>query len=435
MSRPIAWLIIVSLAGNLPALAQAPRRAADTPDAAADADPESGANWKKNPRSSADADAAAADDAGGPPRARISRGAERLPRREAKSGDDDQKPAAPRRPLAKVTTGKPNLPTGDGQVWREYDISGYTARVTATNRPEQAIVDWILRETGYEAWHTEPFGLLVANKTTLTCYHTPEMQNIVGEIVDRYINPEAEQQAFALRVITIDNPNWRARAQRVLQPVPVETQGVQAWLLHTEDAALLLGELRRRSDFREHSSPNLLVANGLSTVVSATRAKSYIRDIAIKPVGWPGYENEMAQIDEGFSLELSPLLSLDGQTIDAILKCNIDQVERLRSVVLDVPTQLAPRQKTKLEVPQISHCRVAERFRWPTNQVLLIGLGVVATPVPSESKALGITLPTAVAGPPRADLLVLVEARGKVAVPATAGRQAVGPAKTYHGRY
>ncbi|MGE0605877.1 MAG: hypothetical protein AB7O62_02035 [Pirellulales bacterium] len=350
---------------------------------------------------------------------------------------DTAEAAAPRTPLAKVISGKASLPGGDGQVWREYDISGYTARISNTNRPEQAIIDWILRETGYEAWHSEPVGLLTANKNTLICYHTPQMQEVVGEIVDRYINPEVEQQAFALRVITIDNPNWRAHAQRVMQAVPVETQGVQAWLMHQEDAALLVGEMRRRNDFREHSSPNLMAANGQSTVVSSMQSRSYIRDVMLKPNAWPGYENAMAQLDEGFSLELSPLLSLDGQMIDAILKCNIDQVEKMHSIVVDVPTANAPRQKSKLEVPQMSHCRVAERFRWPANQVLLIGLGVVATPVPSETKALGIPLPKMVAGPARANLLVMVESRGKVAIPppATAAKPGEAPTRTYNGRY
>ena len=44
-----------------------------------------------------------------------------------------------------VTAGNGSLPNDQGQVWRDYDISSYTARVTTTKRPEQAIVDWILR--------------------------------------------------------------------------------------------------------------------------------------------------------------------------------------------------------------------------------------------------------------------------------------------------
>ena len=61
---------------------------------------------------------------------------------------------------AQVSKGSGTLPNDHGQVWREYDITPYTVRNTTTSHPEQAIVDWILRETGYEAWHSTPVGLL-----------------------------------------------------------------------------------------------------------------------------------------------------------------------------------------------------------------------------------------------------------------------------------
>jgi hypothetical protein len=68
---------------------------------------------------------------------------------------------SPRAPIARATKlDVGSLPSDAGQeLWR-YDISPYTARVTSTNRPEQAVRDWILRETGYEAWHSEPFSAL-----------------------------------------------------------------------------------------------------------------------------------------------------------------------------------------------------------------------------------------------------------------------------------
>ena len=71
---------------------------------------------------------------------------------------------APRQPIARVTEGSGALPNDAGQVWREYDITPYVVRVTSTNRPEQAIVDWVLRDTGYEAWHSEPFRFLSASR-------------------------------------------------------------------------------------------------------------------------------------------------------------------------------------------------------------------------------------------------------------------------------
>ena len=63
--------------------------------------------------------------------------------------------------------------------------SNPTARVTSTNRPEQALVDWVLRETGYEVWHSNVVSMLSADARTLKVYHTPEVQAIVGDVVDR----------------------------------------------------------------------------------------------------------------------------------------------------------------------------------------------------------------------------------------------------------
>jgi len=287
----------------------------------------------------------------------------------------------------------------------------YTLRVTSTERPEQAIVDWILRETGYEAWHSEPLGILSATRDKLRVYHTPQMQAVVAELVDRFVSSQAETIAFSLRVVTVDQPNWRARAHGLLRPVSVQTPGVSAWLLEKEDAAILLADLRRRSDFREHSSPHLLVNNGQSTVISAMRSRPYIKDVIPKADVWPGYEAVSAEVDEGFSLEFSPLLSLDRSMIDATIRCDIDQVEKMIPVVLEVPSPMAPRGRAQIEVPQLTHFRFHERFRWPAEQVLLVSMGRVPLPVPVDSKPVVPVLPLG-SSPPRADLLIFVECRG-----------------------
>jgi len=351
---------------------------------------------------------------------------------------DPQKPAdapAAYRPLARVTEGSGALPVTHGQVWREYDISPYTLRVTTTKRPEQAVVDWILRETGYEAWHGEPLGVLSATQRTLRVYHTPQMQAVVAEIVDRFVSSQAASHAFSLRIVSLDQPNWRSRVQRMLRPVPAQTPGVQAWLMEKEDAAILLAELRRRNDFREHSSPQLLVSSGQSTVVSITRARPYVRDVALRNDTWPGFEADAAQIDEGFTMEFSPLLSVDGRLIDATIRCDIDQVERMVPVVLDVPSVAAPRQRTQIEVPQIVRGRCLERFRWPVDQVLMVGLGMVPMPVPSDGRSLIPGLPLALGTTPgRADLLAFIESKGELQAPRSA-HTAAREAKTYRGRY
>jgi len=338
--------------------------------------------------------------------------------------------STPRQPIARVTKGPQSLPTDAGQEWREYDISPYTARVTTTARPQQAIVDWILRDTGYEAWHSDPLGVLSANKRTLRVYHTPQMHALVSEIVDRFVTSEAESYAFGLRVVTLGSPNWRAKAQPMLHPVTTHAPGIQAWLMAKEDAALLLADMRKRTDFREHSSPHLLVNNGQATIITATRPRNYVRNVSVRSGTWPGYEPDMAQIDEGFSLEFSPLLSIDGRTLDAVIKCNVDQVEKMIPVMIDVPTTVAPRQRTKVEVPQLTSCRLHERFRWPADQVLLISLGVVASPAAKSTNPLAL-----LGASSKADLLVLVESRGKMTAGAPAAETARRDANNYRGRY
>ena len=327
-----------------------------------------------------------------------------------RSGEQNPLPAGP---SVHVSAGSGTLPNEQGQVWREYDISTYTSRVTTTKRPEQAVVDWILRETGYEAWHGEPLAILSVTPRTLRVYHTPQMHAVVADLVERFIASQTLPQAVSFRIVSVDSPNWRARAQRVLRPVPLQTSGAAAWLMAKEEAALLLADLGRRNDYREHSSSHLLVSSGQSTVVSQMRARAYVHDILPRPGAWPGFENRPGQVEEGFSLELSPLLCADCRTIDATIRCNIDQVDRFVPVLLDLPVTNGSKQRAKLDVPQMTHFRFHERFRWPVDQVLLVSMGMVGLAVPLDGKppAAGVALPL-LSTPPRADLLVFVQSQG-----------------------
>jgi hypothetical protein len=344
---------------------------------------------------------------------------------------------------ARVTKGSASLPNDAGQVWREYDITPYTNRNTTTNRPEQAIVDWILRETGYESWHSNPVGLLSANRNTLTVYHTPAIQAVVADIVDRFVNTQADAYAFSLRVATVVNPNWRAKAYPMMTPIPVQTPGIQGWLLAKEDAQLLLSELSRRTDYREFNSPQQLISNGQSILLSTMRPRQYVKGAIATQTQWPGYQPEMGSLEEGFSLEFSPLMALDLASADAIVKLRLNQVEEMLPVKLDLPTIVAPNQRVEIQVPQCTMANMHERFHWPMEHVLLLSMGVVATPAPTKDNPLTDTINSALPmfkTPPRADALLFIESRGRVTPAHTAAaaapiQTATAPSKNFHGRY
>lgn len=318
--------------------------------------------------------------------------------------------ATPAPTAAPSTASSGELPNQHGQLWREYDISPYTARITNTKRPEQALVDWVLRETGYETWHSEPLAILSATPRTLRVYHTPQIHAVVHDAVDRFLNAQAGGQAFNIRVLSVETASWRARVQRLLVPVQVQTPGVQAWLLQPEAAAMVLADLRRRADFREYNAPQQTVVNGQPLTINAMQARSYVRNLAFRPDLLLGYEPEMASIDAGYQLEFVPLLSTDGRTIDAMVKFHIDQVEKLDAVMIDVPTVASPRQRVKIEVPQMAQFRFHERFRWPVDQVLLIGLGVVPNPASGGGSALS-AIPLVGGGDGRVDMLLMVDSK------------------------
>jgi hypothetical protein len=102
---------------------------------------------------------------------------------------------------------------------------------------------------------------------------------------------------------------------------------------------------------------------------------------------------------------------------------------------MEVPTLAAPRQRTKLEVPQMTNFRFHERFRWPVDQVLLIGMGMVPPPAPVDNTSLAANLPLPLVGPPRADLLVLVEHRPRVHGESHGARLSEREARIYRDRY
>ncbi len=339
---------------------------------------------------------------------------------------------------AKVSKGSGKLPNSAGQVWREYDIRPYTLRAGSETRPEQAIVDWILRETGYEAWHSETFGILNASGETLTVYHTPAMQAIVADVVDRFVNSSSTDRAFSMRIITVRNPDWRTKALGMMTPIPVQSPGLQGWIMPKENHALLMSELGRRSDMREYNGANQIIANGRKTVFSTVRQRGYVKGIVPTQNAWPGYQPEMGQLDEGASLEFNPLLSMDRRTAEAVVKLRLNQIEKMIPVSLDLPSPTGQAgQRLQIEVPQMTMANLHERFRWPAEQVLVLSMGMVATPSPDKGNAFTDMIPV-LKSPPRADALLFVEvrdARAPAAGPNGNTSTASRPSTSFNGRY
>jgi hypothetical protein len=289
------------------------------------------------------------------------------------------------------------VPADSGQVWKTYDIAPFVA--VAGSGSERHVVDWILQETGYAAWHGASPASLSAGPEKLACFHVPEMQSRVEEIVTRFVGEASSPHRFTVRVFGVASPAWRGDARPVLQPIPVATPGVQAWILARENAAEVVARLRARSDCQELPTGPVLAANGLPAILTGGRKLPYVQD-----VGPPGWQPSSGACDEGLAIDVHPLLVADGTAVEAVFRCRIDQVERLAPVTLPAPAGV--RGRLQMEVPQVAAVRVGERFRWPSSQTLVIGIGLVPWPVPAQN-----TVPALVPDAKRRDVVVVIEPR------------------------
>ena len=293
------------------------------------------------------------------------------------------------------------LPAADGQVWKTYDIAPFVA--LAGPGSQRHVVDWVLQETGSPQWHGDTVASLSADASQLRCFHRPDIQVRVEEIAARFVGDAATPHRFSVRVLGVGSPAWRNDVRPMLRPIPAATPGVQAWIASREEAAVMVARLRARSDCEELPTGAVLAANGIPAVLTGGRKQSYVQDMTAVGQAW---QPVASSCDEGMSIDVHPLISRDGKAVEAVIRCRIDQIERMAPVGMTPPA--ADGRRVPIEVPQMSAVRIGERFRWPANNTLLIGLGLVPWPVPGQNKA---GSPALFSDAKRTDVVVVVEPR------------------------
>ena len=133
------------------------------------------------------------------------------------------------------------------------------------------------------------------------------MQTVVAEVVERFVRPDLTSFGVGVRLITLESANWRSLALPFLQPVTVQTPGVEAWLISKEHAAMLRANLKGRVDFREHNSANVRISARSIPFDRTVRPTHLCPGVNLTPDRYPGFQVQQGQIQEGFSLQISPL--------------------------------------------------------------------------------------------------------------------------------
>lgn len=279
--------------------------------------------------------------------------------------------------IASVSRRK-SMSNEQGQFYREYDITPYTQQrgFQVAARPEQTLIDWILRQTGNATWHTNAESILAATPEKLYVYHNIDAQKIAADVVDRFVAQQAATDYYTVRLISVGRPDWISRGHTFLRPIPIETPGVQGWLVDKAEQPRLFAEFARRSDFRDYTTAPITIPNAGKHEIASLRPRTYTRDV--QPSSQvPGFVSDVVSIDEGFRLAMVPLTCLDGQTCDLMVQGDFVQVEKMLQTPLELANPLGNSQRHMLETPQLVKFHLDEQIRFPRNKTLILDLGML----------------------------------------------------------
>ena len=276
------------------------------------------------------------------------------------------------------------LPSEAGQFWMVYDLTPYTSLYPNLPNPEQAIVSWILQDTGKDFWFKEPFGVISADKNKLYVYHTAAVQQYISNVLDRFMDTEKKNIVFQIQIFLLDTPDWRTKAASMLHPYPVSRQEISGWILAKADVPAFLQAISKRSDYTELNASRSDVPNTeLFGWVLPAQERTYVRDIQVAASSPQGYVSDVHKIDEGYRFEATPLVSTNGEQAEILFSCSSTVVGQTLPVPLKIPTASAPRQILNAETPQIAHTELTDKVSFPLDQAFLLDLGMI--PMPEEA--------------------------------------------------
>ncbi|MDR1963841.1 MAG: hypothetical protein LBQ50_08680 [Planctomycetaceae bacterium] len=236
------------------------------------------------------------------------------------------------------------IPNDNGRIWQTYPIRPegfYPPHVNLSQLPgtqkislpqTPTVIDFIKRETGEAAWIGENFGLIGSDGQKIYVYHNPAIQQRVGEIVGRFLQPESQNIQFDVQLIniTVSQEHFEKtgifgsfnRFQPILTPdgKPVSCQTF--WIAKEdipdfEEAFATAHLLTNRSQ-----PPILKTHNGQFGIFMDTMPSEYV-------TGFVQGQPIKTTYLEGLTLTAFSLLSGNGKTVTTDLSIEFAKINRL----------------------------------------------------------------------------------------------------------
>jgi hypothetical protein len=353
----------------------------------------------------------------------------RLPSRTAKgrraSDDDDRSTTStPKRSRkldedtdpAEVDDGPPapsaesvpaNFPNQTGFQMQTISIADYTALDPNSPTPLQtAIIDWIFRRTTPAPWHGEKLAALCASKTQLRSYNTTKINKQVAEVVKQFTQAYANILSVRVRFIAAADARWRYVVHQRLTPVGSGPQGQQIWYTSNSDAEQVYAQMQIWQGFKLLGDTSVEVINGQTLKFSKLVDRAFTGGIAREGAVGLGFQPKVEKLEEGVVLRFSPLLSYDGDTLDAAIELSTNLLRKVHPVKVMAPQEVGPKE-ISLDVPEVSETRLNQTVKgWPLGQTLIISAGIQPGILLDKGGLFNMRIPGTV--PTETELLVII---------------------------
>jgi hypothetical protein len=336
-------------------------------------------------------------------------------RRGSKTGDKKLQPVTSREeePEEPAPNDEPAGPLSPepGFEWRRYPITRYTKIVnslsTQTN-PQKAIIDWIFKRTGTSDWHGEKIAVLSASRTELRAYNSPEILKQVDEVVERFTNATEDVLSVRVQFIAAVDTRWRYTVHQRLTYVGSGPHGQQIWTMRMDDAAFVLSQMQMQQGFRKITDQRLEMVNGQTLTIKTAEPRAFAGGLQRDGGIGMGFQSKADKIEEGITLRLSPLLTFDGDALDAMIDLSVNTVRSLHRTRVIAPREVGPTEMA-VDVPESSQTHLDQTVKnWPLGQTLLISAGI--HPGILDKKTGWFSLPIPGTYPTGTELLVVLDA-------------------------
>ena len=333
-------------------------------------------------------------------RAKTRRDLEDPPRTARRSRDDDEAaPEEPKPASADRDEIPPNFLSESGHQWKTFDISKYTALPHKENNPQNSISDWVFRRTTYAPWHGEKIAVLSAGRTKLRVYHNAKVLDQVAEVVERFVDAHSDYITLTVRVVAANDSRWRFAVYKRLNLIGTGPQGQQVWTLRPEDATLIFSQLQISQGARELTHKTKFdMINGQTAKLVTTSPRPYTGGLQREGAVAQGFQPKAEELEEGVVLRISPLLSYDGDTVEAAMLLTTNNVRAFHQTRILAPREVGPGE-ARIDVPEVSETRLNQTVKdWPVGQTLLISAGIQPGILQSKGGLFNMRIPGTVPG-------------------------------------